>query len=50
MLFALTDKNQILYWDSDINQYAKSLENLNLQPLTANEKNLVLGREFAGGW
>ena len=50
ILFALTDKNQILYWDSDINQYAKSLETLNLQPLTANEKSLVLGREFAGGW
>ena len=50
MLFALTDKHDILYWDSDVNQYAKSLENLNLQPLTPTEKNLVLGREFAGGW
>ena len=49
MLFVLTDHNEILYWDSDINQYAKSLENLNLQPLTPSEKNLVLGREFAGG-
>ncbi|MBO4372152.1 MAG: hypothetical protein J5826_04395, partial [Bacteroidales bacterium] len=50
MLFALNDKNNLLYWDTDITQYAESLETLNLQPLTANEKNLVLGREFAGGW
>ncbi|MBR4324429.1 MAG: hypothetical protein IKP73_02735 [Bacteroidales bacterium] len=49
MLMALTDNNDILYWDTDIDQYAKTLETLNLQPLTPTEKNLVLGREFAGG-
>ena len=49
MFFALTDNNSILYWDSDINQYAKTLQTLNLQPLTKEEKKVVLGREFAGG-
>jgi len=49
MIFALTDKNSILYWDTDINQYAKTLQTLNLQPLTRDEKKVVLGREFAGG-
>ena len=49
MVFALTGRNSILYWDTDIKQYAKSLQTLNLQPLTSDEKKMVLGREFAGG-
>jgi hypothetical protein len=49
MIFALTAQNHILYWDTDINQYAKTLQTLNLQPLTKEEKKVVLGREFAGG-
>lgn len=49
IFYALTDNNTLYYWDSDINQYAKTLEILKLQPLTVDEKKLVLGREFAGG-
>lgn len=46
MFFALTDENVIRYWDTDINQYAKTLESMNLAPLTEEEKKLILGPEF----
>ena len=47
MFFALTDENLIRYYDTDIEQYARTLQSLHLAPLTQQEKILIFGNEFA---
>ncbi len=47
MFFALTDENLIRYYDTNIEQYARTLQSLNLAPLTQQEKILIFGNEFA---
>ena len=47
MIFAVTFDNALRYWDTDIRKYAQTLQKMNLQKLTEEEKELILGREFA---
>ena len=46
VLFVLTDLNELRYFDTDIQQYARSIGTLNLQPLNDMEKRMILGNEF----
>jgi hypothetical protein len=46
VLFALTDDNQLHFWDTDIATYANTLKSMNLSPLTQSERDMILGREF----
>ena len=50
MFFALTDENLIRYWDTDMNQYARTLESMRLAPLSNEEKRLIFGSEFADNY
>ena len=47
VLFALTDKNEVRFWDTDITTYANTLKNMNLPPLTQSEREMILGSEFS---
>ena len=47
MFFALTDENVIRFWDTDIEQYAKTIESMQPKPLTNEEKQLIFGSDFA---
>ncbi|MBR3713979.1 MAG: hypothetical protein IKM98_12400 [Bacteroidales bacterium] len=47
MLFALTDDNQLRFWDTDITSYANTLRTLNLQPLSQSERDMILGSDFS---
>lgn len=46
-VFALTEDNQIRFWHTDVKAYAKIISGMRLKPLTATEKELILGREFS---
>jgi len=47
VLFALTDDNHLRQWDTNPATYANALSSMNLAPLSENEWNLILGREFS---
>ena len=47
VLFALTDDNQLRFWDTDITSYANTLRTLNLQPLSQSERDMILGSDFS---
>lgn len=47
VLFALTDDNRLRQWDTNPDTYANALSTMNLAPLSENEWNLILGREFS---
>ena len=47
VLFALTDKDELRFWDTDITTYANTLQNMNLAPLTESERNVILGSELS---
>nr|MCR5454829.1 hypothetical protein [Bacteroidales bacterium] len=47
VLFALTDDNQLRFWDTDITTYANTLRTMNLQPLSQSERDMILGRDFS---
>ncbi len=47
VLFALTDKNELRFWDTDITTYANTLKKLNLQPLTQSDRDMILGSDFS---
>jgi len=47
VLFALTDDNELRFWDTDITTYANTLKNMNLRPLDQSEREMILGRDFS---
>ncbi len=47
VLYALTDDNMIHYWRTNIRDYDNELKRNNPQPLSEEEKSLILGREFS---
>lgn len=49
MIFALTEDKLIRFWNTDIKSYARILKTFNqkLDPLSAEEKELILGKEFS---
>ena len=47
VLFALTDDNQLRFWDTDITTYANTLKTLNLSPLTPSERDMILGSDYS---
>ena len=47
VLFALTDDNKMHILDTDPVTYARTLASMQLAPLTQNEWDLILGREFS---
>ncbi|MBR4272497.1 MAG: hypothetical protein IKQ30_06635 [Bacteroidales bacterium] len=47
VLFALTDDNQLHFWDTDITTYANTLKTMNLSPLSQSERDMILGGELS---
>jgi WD40 repeat protein len=47
VLFALTDDNQLHFWDTDITTYANTLQSMYLSPLSQSERDMILGRDFS---
>ena len=47
VLFALTEDNKLRFWDTDIATYANTLNAMRLKPLSQDEWDLILGREFS---
>ncbi len=47
VLFALTDDDKVRFWDTSPDTYANALSSMNLAPLSDEEWNLILGREFS---